>query len=396
LLSLITALCRTLHRQSAASSGKDSSSSTLIWLIFTIIAASLIFSYLFLPSLRELDTNTEQQLDSEHELYTLYHEPSPHFCSLIRRPLVCAHGGDLEFAAPNTLAAFQAALEAGADCVEVDVSMTKDGQLVAVHDRDLAALFLLETNSGGVGGGGSGTAAALIGLPFWNNRRLAHAPKLYPRVGTWHQLSKLQWQYDRSDSSATTHSRTSTIALVQDVLELILSSTLSSQEIAITLDIKLKDSIKETQEAEVMAQAVYDLLKATNCGQYCMTWSKSDIFVAAMKNLDTRQRVGLVVLNETNAARTAGMHEPLRLKHVNAEVAGVHYRMVTVELITLVRKAKMEIYIWTANTAAMMKIALDAGPDAVVTSYPRKLLSALHARAVACARVRRKNVARSS
>ncbi|MBX9448655.1 MAG: hypothetical protein KL787_02570 [Taibaiella sp.] len=49
------------------------------------------------------------------------------------------------------------------------------------------------------------------------------------------------------------------VALVEDVLDLILSS--SSHDIAITLDIKLTDSHNEILEAELMAQAVFDLLK---------------------------------------------------------------------------------------------------------------------------------------
>lgn len=36
-----------------------------------------------------------------------------------RPPLVCAHGGDVAAAPPNTARAFAAAIEAGADCVEV-------------------------------------------------------------------------------------------------------------------------------------------------------------------------------------------------------------------------------------------------------------------------------------
>jgi len=332
--------------------------------------------------LRGRDTLTEQALDSEHELYLLHHEPSSHFCSLPRRPLICAHSGDLDAGPPNTLSSFQAAIEAGANCIEIDVSMTKDGLLVALHDRDLSSL--LDSSSGGSSTAaqqGRGTTARAPSLhsrlPF-SNRRLAYSSNYSPRIGdyTWDQILKLKWQEDGSG-----------VALVQDVLDLILSS---SQKMAITLDIKLKDVFKETLKAELMAQAAFDLLKITNCGEYCMTWSKSDKFVAAMKNLDSNQRVGLVVLNETNAARTAGMHEPLRLRHLGAEVAGVHYRMATAELTKLLQQAKREVYIWTANTAAMMKLALDAGPDAVVTSYPRKLLRALHARAAACALERRK------
>jgi glycerophosphoryl diester phosphodiesterase len=52
-------------------------------------------------------------------------------------PLIIAHRGDSRHAPENTLAAFRAAAEAGADCIELDVQMTLDGALVCMHDRSL-------------------------------------------------------------------------------------------------------------------------------------------------------------------------------------------------------------------------------------------------------------------
>ncbi len=52
-------------------------------------------------------------------------------------PLIIAHRGDLGRAPENTLPAFRRAVEAGADGVELDVRLTKDGQLVVFHDHNL-------------------------------------------------------------------------------------------------------------------------------------------------------------------------------------------------------------------------------------------------------------------
>ena len=51
------------------------------------------------------------------------------------RPLVVAHRGASEDVAEHTLAAYVAAIEAGADGLECDVRLTRDGHLVCVHDR---------------------------------------------------------------------------------------------------------------------------------------------------------------------------------------------------------------------------------------------------------------------
>ena len=52
-------------------------------------------------------------------------------------PLIIAHRGDGSTAPENTLPAFQRAWEVGADGVELDVRVTRDGQLVVFHDRNL-------------------------------------------------------------------------------------------------------------------------------------------------------------------------------------------------------------------------------------------------------------------
>jgi glycerophosphoryl diester phosphodiesterase len=53
------------------------------------------------------------------------------------RPLIIAHRGASAFAPENTLAAFQLAKDAGAEGVEFDVHLARDGVPVVVHDEDL-------------------------------------------------------------------------------------------------------------------------------------------------------------------------------------------------------------------------------------------------------------------
>ena len=60
----------------------------------------------------------------------------PHLIDL-PRPLVMAHRGDAVHAPENSPAAFQLALERGADLLETDLWRTRDGALVCHHDRTL-------------------------------------------------------------------------------------------------------------------------------------------------------------------------------------------------------------------------------------------------------------------
>jgi len=56
-------------------------------------------------------------------------------------PLVGAHRGASMQAAENTAAAFETAIAAGADFVETDLRLTRDGLPIAFHDPDLRRLF---------------------------------------------------------------------------------------------------------------------------------------------------------------------------------------------------------------------------------------------------------------
>lgn len=78
------------------------------------------------------------------------------------RMTVAAHRGDSYNCFENTMDAFRAALEAGADMVETDVRLTCDGKLVLIHDAtvdrttdstglvsEMTREALLELNAGG-------------------------------------------------------------------------------------------------------------------------------------------------------------------------------------------------------------------------------------------------------
>jgi len=55
----------------------------------------------------------------------------------MKKPKVIAHRGASADAPENTLAAFQLALDEGADGIELDVMLSKDKQLVVIHDETI-------------------------------------------------------------------------------------------------------------------------------------------------------------------------------------------------------------------------------------------------------------------
>jgi glycerophosphoryl diester phosphodiesterase len=58
-----------------------------------------------------------------------------HVFSQLPRPAIIAHRGASAHAPENTLAAFELALRQGADGIELDAKLTRDGHVVVIHDQ---------------------------------------------------------------------------------------------------------------------------------------------------------------------------------------------------------------------------------------------------------------------
>ena len=58
----------------------------------------------------------------------------------MKLPLIIGHRGAKGIAPENSLSGFKKAVELGIDGIELDVNLTKDGELVVIHDMDLKRL----------------------------------------------------------------------------------------------------------------------------------------------------------------------------------------------------------------------------------------------------------------
>ena len=50
------------------------------------------------------------------------------------KTFACAHRGDSSLFRENTIVAIQSAIDAGAEVVEIDVRITRDGKVIVLHD----------------------------------------------------------------------------------------------------------------------------------------------------------------------------------------------------------------------------------------------------------------------
>jgi glycerophosphoryl diester phosphodiesterase len=92
--------------------------SLVTWRI--VASAVAVLSFITMPAVRAASTNA----------------PAEHLLDL-NRPLVIAHRGYSAIAPENTLPAFERALAAGADLIELDYHHTRDGVPMVLHDYTL-------------------------------------------------------------------------------------------------------------------------------------------------------------------------------------------------------------------------------------------------------------------
>jgi glycerophosphoryl diester phosphodiesterase len=92
------------------------------------------------------------------------------------KPQIFAHRGARRVAPENTLPAFAAALEMGADGIELDVHLTADGQLVVIHD------FSVDKTTDGRGLVAQMTAAELARLDAGSHFSAAFAGTPIPTL----------------------------------------------------------------------------------------------------------------------------------------------------------------------------------------------------------------------
>lgn len=92
--------------------------------------------------------------------------------SVARSPLVVAHRGSSHALAEHTIDAYERAINEGADALECDVRLTRDGHLVCVHDRRI------DRTSNGHGPVSDFELADLYGLDFasWHYRMSRSGP----------------------------------------------------------------------------------------------------------------------------------------------------------------------------------------------------------------------------
>ncbi|HHT28284.1 MAG TPA: phosphatase PAP2 family protein [Firmicutes bacterium] len=249
--------------------------------------------------------------------------------------LVLGHKGADGLAPGNTLAAFGAALQAGADIIECDVRLTADGHLVVFHDATVDAI------TDGTGAVRSYTLAELQKLDAAYNYTLDGVS--YPFRGQDYHIPTLA------------------------------AALAAYPETRFNIDMKDHDEHVPQALLEVLdeAGARDRVIVASFDGQTIRRFRKLAPDVATSLAQDEVTRLFIMA-----RLGIGNMYKP-PAKYIQVPERQGPLQIVTPSFVDLVHSLGMSIQVWTVNDRTSMYRLIDAGVDGIVTDYPDKLREVL-------------------
>jgi glycerophosphoryl diester phosphodiesterase len=240
------------------------------------------------------------------------------------RPLNFAHRGASHEAPENTLAAFLLAAELGADGIELDVQLSKDGELVVIHG------FTLESTTDGQGPVQDKTLAELKELD----------------AGTW---------FDPVFAGLR-------IPTLQEVIETVGHRLL--------LNIELKTNGLRN---DGLAAATVHILEDNHLLNRVVVSSFNPIVLQRVRRLNPWIGLGLLYAPDVPII----LRRPWFRHLLRPEALHPHYSMVDDRYVAWARKRGYRINTWTVDDPGQMWQLMRQGVDTIITNRPDLLKQVL-------------------
>ncbi len=228
---------------------------------------------------------------------------------------VFAHRGASGYAPENTLQAFSLAQEQGADGIELDVQLTKDGQVVVIHDETID-----RTSTG----------------------------KGYVRDYTLEELKKFSFHNHMEKYKGVK------IPTLEEVLKLVKDGKME-------VNIELKTGIFWYPCIE---EKTMNIVKNAGMEERVIYSSFNHYSVQKIRNLDEKAETAYlymdVILDVEKYAKNngvCGLHPPV-------------YHLYMADFLKKYKDSGLKVRVWTVNDEKDMKKFIDEDLEAVITNYP--------------------------
>ena len=252
-------------------------------------------------------------------------------------PLIIGHRGASAVTPENTMAAFREAIKVGADGIEFDVRLTRDGVPVVIHD---------------------GTLRRTGGVPD----RVADLS--YSEIG---QIDVGSW-FARKKNLPPGSFANETVPCLAELFALFQSNNLS---------LYLEMKCDSPAEYAPLAEACCRLIGEHDFKQRVMIECFQLPALRIVREVDSDIRT--VALFEPSISNPSVLSDQSIIKkaeEVGAVALALHHRLARQSLVVKAKAANMHVAIWTVDEPAWIERARTIGIDALITNDPEKLIQA--------------------
>jgi len=261
------------------------------------------------------------------------------------RPLVIAHRGASQEFPEHSIAAYRRAIDLGADGVECDVRLTRDGHLVLLHDSTVD-----RTSNGS----GAIAEMTLQELELFDFDRIPGSPgqRVAPRDTKRRRVDGAQEESQR-------------VPTLRSLLELLLDSTRP-----VSISIETKHPHRFSVQLEAATFALLRQMKFPLERVRIMSFSARGLARAHAIS----PNVPLVYLEEFLPVRRLDGRLP-----AHASIAGPGLALIREhpELVDNVHARGSLVHVWTVDTRADLDFCVSLGVDAVISNRPGEMLAYL-------------------
>lgn len=249
-------------------------------------------------------------------------------------PLIIAHRGASAEAPENTFAAFRRAIEAGADGIELDVRLSRDGVAVVCHDSSLKRTGLTK------GKVADFTAAELtkIDVGSWFNKRV---PK-------------------KADPEFTKEN----VQTLEATLEF-----LKGFSGLVYVELKCKDA-----DVEKLSKAVCEVICGSKMLPQIIVKSFKLQAIPLIKAMCPQAKTAALFAPKIRNILRKDKHLVRIAEQLGADEISLHFTLATRKLMKKAAERNLPVTIWTADSPRWIRRGLKLGLNAIITNDPARLL----------------------
>jgi glycerophosphoryl diester phosphodiesterase len=272
-------------------------------------------------------------------------------------PEVVAHRGASAEAPEHTMAAYRRAADLGADAVECDVRMTRDGVLVCVHDRQIA-----NTSNG------RGVVSAL---------HLDELEQFHfgPRKST-RAARRSRWAGDEITSVKDEPEVENGLVLT---LERLLDYITASPG-TVRLAIETKHPTRHARKVEEALVAILDKFGLLRDGSPVEWAGKPAVRMMSFSQLAVHRMADLapgIPTVQLIGKRLRPLRKELLTGGATAVGPGISLIRADPDFVAAAHAAGKQVHVWTVNKPQDMDLVRDLGVDVIITDHPNELLRRL-------------------